>query len=386
MKNNNTSFGQFLQLISRYDFETLKNEYQMDKHSKGFSTWNHFVGMLYGQLSGLDSLRGITNNLSAQKNKLYHLGIKEIKRSTLSYANNNRNYRFYERLFYLMLDKLQSKSPKHKFRFKNPLYSIDATTIDLPLILFNWAKFRKTKAGIKLHVKLNHSGYLPEIVKVTNAETHENKYAHNFNFEEGDVVAFDRGFNDYEYYASHCITESYFVTRLRKNAKYIVLEERDVSKHKYIKSDRIIKFTGFYSKDKCPHELRIIESIDPVTGKVICILTNQLSWSPKTISAIYKERWQIEIFFKSLKQYLKIKSFLGTSRNAVMCQIWIAMIAYLLLSYLKFISKYNWTIQKITNVFSRILFSRKDLFLWLNEPFDYCKKSVSHSGQLELIW
>jgi hypothetical protein len=125
--------------------------------------------MLYGQLSGLDSLRGITNNLSAQKNRLYHLGIKEIKRSTLSYANNNRNYRFYERLFYLLLGKLRSKAPRHKFRFKNPLYSIDATTIDLPLILFNWAKFRETKSGIKLHVKLNHSGYLPEIVKVTNA-------------------------------------------------------------------------------------------------------------------------------------------------------------------------------------------------------------------------
>jgi len=386
MRNYNTLLGQFLHLIPRYDFEKLKNEYQMDKYSKGFSTWEHFVGMLYGQLSGLDSLRGITNNLSAQKNKLYHLGIKEIKRSTLSYANNNRNHRFYEELFYSLLEKTQLKAPKHKSKFKNPLYSIDATTIDLCLSLFDWAKFRKTKGGIKLHVKLNHSGYLPEMVKVTNAEVHEKNLAYTYNFEKGDIVAFDRGYNDYGYFANHCRKRIYFVTRLKKNAKYDILENKDTSKFKYIKSDKIIMLNGFYSKDKCPYKLRIIESIDPETGKEIFILTNQLTWAPKTIADIYKERWQIEIFFKSLKQYLKIKSFLGTSYNAVMCQIWIAMISYLLLSYLKFISNYDWTIQKFTNVFSRILFSRKDLFLWLNEPFEHCKKSASNSLQLELIW
>lgn len=385
MRKNSTIMAQMLQIISRYDFKKAVDTYKADKFSKGFTCWHQFSSLLFGQLSSLDSLRSITNNLAVRQNSLYHLGLKPVKRSTLSYANNNRNYQVYRDLFFTILSKVQGKAPRHSFRLPNKIYSIDSTTIDLCLSVYDWAHFRKTKGGIKLHTKLDHDGYLPEIIHVSNARDNDQKHAHRFTFQEGDIVLFDRGFENYDQYAKYCEEKIYFVTRLQTNTNYKVVDRNDVSEHKYITSDQVIRFTGFYSKKKCPFNLRRVRSIDPDTGKAIVILTNIFHLPADTIAALYKERWQIEIFFKTIKQNLKIKSFLGTSRNAVLTQIWIAMIAYLLLAYLKFLSTYDWTIHKLYRVLSRILFMKKDLWIWLNKPFEPDQINRRDTLQLELL-
>jgi hypothetical protein len=370
MKNNSTILGQILQLISRYEFKKAVNTYETDKYSKGYNSWNHLVGLAFAQLSKQDGLRGVETGMHSFSNKLYHLGSKPLKRTTLSYANNNRNYLIFKRLFEAQLEKVLKTAPKHKFRFKNKLYSFDASTIDLCLSLHDWAKFRTTKGGIKLHVKLDHDGYIPDFVRITDAKQHEVNILRTMKLNPGDIIVYDRGCIDYKILANHCARRNYFVVRLKSNADYRVVERKDVSKYKNISSDHIIEFKGYYSKEKCPLRLRKIRSRDPETGKWIEILTNQFDWSPQTIAAVYKDRWSIEIFFKEIKQNLKVKSFLGTSRNAIQCQLWVALTVYLLLSYLKFLSRYKWTITKLMNVLPIIIFSKIDLWIWLNNPFD----------------
>lgn len=385
MKNHNSIFGQMLQLISRYEFQKCVKEYQSEKHSKGFSSWSHFVSMLFGQLSGQDGLRGIETGMASQSERLYHLGVESVKRSTLSYANNHRTHRVFETAFETLLKKVTSSAPGHKFKFKNRLYSIDATTIDLSLGLYDWARFRKQKGGIKVHVKLNHSGYIPEFVTVTTAKKHEGIEIDKMQLKSGDVVAFDRAYTNYSRFATYCREGIYFVTRMKKNANYRILERRNVAHHKNISSDQIIEMVGFYTKENCPMHLRRIRVKDPETGKYIVILTNQMEWSPVTVAAVYKDRWQIEIFFKAMKQNLKIKSFLGTSRNAILIQIWTAMISYLLLSYLRFLSTYKWTIGSLMNIIPMLLFSRRNLWEWLNKPFGITPVPPDLSIQMELI-
>jgi len=256
-----------------------------------------------------------------------------------------------------------------KVRSTTKLYSFDATTVDLCLGLYDWAKFRKTKGGIKIHVKLNHAGYIPEFVTVTEAKRHESKELPKLKLKSGDVVVFDRAFTDFRQFASYCDEGIYFVTRLKKNAHYRVFKRHDVGKHKNISSDQIIEMKGFYTRKKCPVHLRRIRVKDPETGKYIVLLTNQLAWSPVTVAAVYKDRWKIEIFFKTLKQNLKIKSFIGTSENAVLIQIWSALITILLLSVLKTKALYKWHMSNLVGFIRLNLFVKIDLFDLLNYPF-----------------
>lgn len=372
-------------MISRYNFQEAVKRHKAERHSKGFSSWNQFVSMLFGQFSGQDGLRGIEAGMASQYKRLYHLGVRPVKRSTLSYANAKRSNEVFKSVFEKMLSKVSSKAPGHRFRFKNDLYSFDSTTIDLCLGLHDWAKFRRTKGGIKVHIKLNHGGYIPQFVTVTEAKPHDVNELPNLKLKAGDVVAFDRAYTDFEQFAKYCDDSIYFVTRLKKNADYRVVERRDVSKYKNISSDQIIEMKGFYTKKKCPMRLRRIRVKDPETGKYIVLLTNQMQWAPTTVAAVYKDRWQIEIFFKTMKQNLKIKSFLGTSKNAILTQIWVAMIAYLLLSYMKFISKYKWTVNSLMAVLPTILFSRRDLWEWMNYPFGKQPDPPANSNQLQLI-
>jgi hypothetical protein len=358
-----------LKMFSRYDFQKAVDETGTEIHARGFGSWNHFVAMLFGQLAGQDSLRGIEAGLASQSQGLYHLGITPVHRSTLAYANEHRSHELFKKVFLSMLSKCQPIAPKHKFRFKNPVFSLDATTIDLCLSIFDWAKFRKTKGAVKLHVKLNHSGYLPNFVTMTTGKVHEQRVAPMVPFEKGDVVVFDRGYSSFEWFASLCERGCYFVTRLKRNAAYRIIERRDVSAHPNILSDHTVEFKGFYSHKKLPYRLRVVHAVDPETGKRIKILTNHMTWSARTIAAIYKERWQIEIFFKTIKQQLQIKSFVGTSKNALLSQLWIAMIAYLLLSYLKFKSKFNWSLYTLSSILPTNLFARRSLWDWLNKPY-----------------
>ena len=375
MAHNNTILNQMLKMFSRHEFQKFVSETGTEYHARGFSSWNHFVSMLFGQLAGVDSLRGIEAGLATQSEHLYHLGIKPVHRSTLAYANEHRSHELFKKTFEWMLSKCQPIAPKHKFRFKNPLSSLDATVIDLCLSLYDWAKFRTTKGAVKLHVKLNHAGYLPTFMVMTTGKVHESTIAPSVPLESGDVIVFDRGYNDFAWFNALVDKGVFFVTRLKKKARYKIIERRPTH-HKDIYSDQIIEFTGFYTHKKCPYRLRRIRSKDHETGKIIVILTNNVSWSAKTIALIYKDRWQIELFFKTIKQLLKVKSFVGTSQNALLSQLWVALIAYLLLAYLKFKSKFSWSLYTLCSVLPTNIFSKRNLWDWLNDPF-HKPKSVA---------
>jgi len=383
MHHHNTILGQMLKMFSRYEFQKAVSETGTEYHSRGFNSWNHFVAMLFGQLSGQDSLRGIETGLATQGVLLYHTGIKAVHRSTLAYANEHRSHELFKKIFLAMLSKCESIAPKHRFRFKNPLYSIDATIISLCLSLYDWAKFRTKKGAIKLHVKLNHSGYLPTFMVVTTGKVHDTQVAPSIPLDKGDVAIFDKGYTDFAWYKSLDDKGVYFVTRMKRNAHYHVTERKDVSRYKNIYSDQILRLKGFYSQRKYPHMLRRIRSKDPETGKIITILTNNFTWSAKTIARIYKERWQIELFFKAIKQQLKVKSFVGTSKNALLSQLWVALITYLLLSYLKFWSRFSWSLYTLCSILPANIFARRNLWDWLNAPFHEHSKAPPEALQQE---
>ncbi|MFA4982081.1 MAG: IS4 family transposase [Candidatus Omnitrophota bacterium] len=385
MHHNNTILGQMLKMFPRYQFHEAVLETGAEYHARGFTSWNHFVAMLFGQLSGQDSLRTIEAGLATQSKALYHLGITPTHRSTLAYANEHRPHELFKKVFFDMLSKCQDIAPKHKFCFKNPLYSIDATTVDLCLSLYDWAKFRAIKGAVKIHIKLDHSGYLPTFMIVTNGKDNDNKATPFIPLEKNDVAIFDMGYIDFSWFKSLDDKGIIFVTRLKKNAVYTVVERRDVSKFRYILSDQTIKMTGYQTKDKCANLLRRVRSKDPDTGKTIDILTNNFTWSAKTIGRIYKERWQIELFFKAIKQQLKVKSFVGTSKNALLSQLWVALTAYLMLSYLKFKSKFGWSLYTLCSILPVNLFARRDLWDWFSAPFHERSKmptGISQQAQL----
>jgi len=383
MNHHHTLLGQMLQMFSRFEFQKAVFETGAEYHSRGFTSWNHFVAMLFGQLAGQDSLRGIEAGLATQSKTLYHLGIRPTHRSTLAYANEHRTHELFKKIFLAMLSKCERIAPKHKFRFKNPLYSMDATVISLCLSLYNWAKFRTTKGAVKLHLKLNHSGYLPTFMVMTAGKVHETQVAPSIPLERGDVAVSDRGYTDFSWFKTLDDKDVFFVTRTKRNAQYRVTERKDVSRFKYILSDQVIELKGFYSKQKYLSMLRRIRSKDPDTGKSIDILTNNFIWSAQTIARIYKERWQIELFFKAIKQQLKVKSFVGTSKNALLSQLWVALITYLLLSYLKFKSKFSWSLYTLCSILPANLFARRNLWDWLNEPFHERSKTPPEVTQLK---
>lgn len=369
MGNHHTLFGQVLQLIPRFEFQKAVQHTGAEYHARGFSSWSQFGAMLFGQLSGQDNLRGIAAGLASQQKSLYHLGIERVSRSTLAYANEHRSFALFEQVFAWLLSKCKDVAPRHTFRFKNPVFSIDATTIDLCLSLYDWAEFRAAKGAVKLHVKLDHAGYLPEFMVMTTGKTHETKVAPLIPVKRGDVVIVDRGYTDFTWFKELDDKGAFFVTRLKKNAHYSVIERRNVSAFENIYSDQIIELKGFYSHRKFPGKLRRVRSKDTETGKIIVILTNNFTWSAQTIAKLYKDRWQIELFFKTIKQQLKVKSFVGTSSNALLSQLWVALIAYLLLSFLKYKSKFSWSLYTLCSILPANLFARRNLWDWLDAPY-----------------
>lgn len=365
MAHYNTVFSQLLKLIPRHEFETLAKQHHSGRTFRKASRWSQFVTMALGQLSGRKSLRDIVENVSAQTHRLYHLGSAKLSRSNLSRINENKPYALYEALFGKLLKRCQGVVPGHNFRFKNPLYSLDASTIDLCLSVFPWAEFRTTKGAVKLHVGLNHAGYLPEFVTVTEGKKHDITVGRILQFPKGSIVAIDKAYNDYSWYKQLTDNGIYFVTRLKTNAKYRVVSRREVLKNKGLTSDQMIEFTGLQTAKKCPVQLRRIGYRDSETGKHYVFLTNNFKLAARTIADIYKARWQVELFFKWIKQNLKIKSFVGTSKNAVMTQIWIALCMYLLLAFIKFQSKLTKSMQQILRLLQLNLFEKRDMMALL---------------------
>lgn len=367
-------FSQLLQHIPRQLFSKLVAKHEAEKASKGFTCWTQLVAMLFCHLAQADSLGEISKGLKCCVGKLQHLGVEKAPpKSTLSYANMHRPSELFQDLFFQTLDFFRSSGMlgdgKHHFRFKNKLLLLDATTISLCLSLFPWASFRRAKGGVKLHVFLDCADYMPSFVHITEARPHEVKVARLFNLNPGSIVAMDRGYNDYSLFALWTEKGVFFVSRLKENARYEVVEERLVPNNSNIVRDQVIKLTGFYSKEKCPYLLRLVTVWDPVHSIFMQLLTNHLEFGATTISSIYKERWQIEVFFKTLKQNLKIKTFVGTSENALLIQIWTALLALLILKWLKFISKIGWSFSTLAYLLRMNLFTYRDLHDWLDDPY-----------------
>ena len=367
-------FSQLLQQFPRDEFCRLVEEHGAERNAKGFTCWTQFVSMLFCQVAHADSLREICNGLSCCQGKLVHLGIQRApNKSTLSYANAHRPASFFEALFWRVLERFREQGQlgpnKKKFRFKNKLLSLDSTTISLCLELFPWATFRRAKGGVKAHVLLDHDDYMPAFVLLTEAKQHDIQTARRLHLNPGSIIAMDRAYNDYLQFALWTENDVFFVTRMKDNAVYEVIKQREIPQHRNILSDEEIQLTGARAARTCPYPLRRIVVWDEENERELVLLTNHLDFGATTIAAIYKERWQIEIFFKALKQNLKVKSFVGTSKNALFIQIWTALIALLLLKWLHYLSRASWSLSNLASMLRLNLFTYRDLVKWLHDPF-----------------
>ncbi len=367
-------FGQLLQHFPRSEFGALVRKHGAEHGAKGFSCWTQLVAMLFCQLARADSLREICNGLACCLGKLVHLGIDEApKRSTLSYANAHRPAALYEGLFWAVLQRFRDGSGiglrKAKFRFKNKLQSFDSTTISLCLSLFPWAKFRRAKGGVKAHVLLDHADYMPSFVLITDAKQHDVKAARMLQLPAGSIITVDRGYFDYALFGRWSDAGVFFVTRLKESAVYAVEEAREPPHGSSIRSDEVIRLTGVKA-EACPHQLRRLAVWDKDHEREIVLLTNHLDFGATTIAAIYKDRWEIELFFKALKQNLKVKTFVGTTENALRIQIWTALLALLLLRWLHFLSTAGWSLSNLASMLRLNLFTYRDLADWLRDPYN----------------
>lgn len=377
MAHCNTLFHSMLNFIPRHQFAALENQHSTGRKSRKFSRWNQFTHLMFMQLTGRASLRDGIQSMNSRAKDLYHLGAKPVARATFADANNMRPASFYQALFEKMYQRCRIVSPKHKFKFKNKLYSLDASVIDLSLGAFPWASFRRTKSAVKIHTLLDHCGFLPAFVSITDGKIHESKVAKSISLAKGSIVVEDRAYTDYKWFCQLQENGIFFVTRQKTNAVYRVTERRQVNKNQGLCSDQTIVLTG--SKGHlCPHPLRRIGYRDPETKNHYVFLTNNFKLSAKTIADIYKERWQIEIFFRWIKQNLKVKAFVGNSRNAVMTQIYVALIAYLLLCMFKYLSKLPVGLQNLIRVIQLNLFRRCSLEeLFEPPPYKFANSNIN---------
>ena len=362
MAHNNTILRQIVAFLPRHEFDSLAKDHHLGQKFRSFTRWTQFMVMFVGQLSGRKSLRDIVMNVGAQSSKIYHLGIKLCSRATLARVNEKQPASLYEAVFFKLLERCHQFAPGHRFKFKNKLYLLDATTIDLCLSLFPWATFRKTKGAVKLHVGLDADGYLPTFISLTDGKSHESQWARALTLPRGSIAVFDRGFTDYKWYESLTKNGIFFVTRLKANALIQDGPGRPGRRAKGITEDRKITLGNINTP------LRMVCLLDPVTDKELRFVTNADHLDAKTIAELYKERWQIELFFKWIKQNLRVKTFLGTSRNAVLTQIWIALCVYLLLAFLKFKAKIGLSMQEMIRLLQLNLFERRDLLALFKPP------------------
>ena len=377
MVRSSSLFSQMLGVISRHEFELDVRAVKADRHAKGFSSWSQFVSMTFCQFAQAKSLREITSGLRCCVGKLNHLGLQEApKRSTLSYANAHRPPELYEKTFYRLLGRCREVAPGHKFRFRNKLLSMDATMIELCASIFDWAYYQKSKGAVKLHLMLDHDGYLPTFALLTDIKMHEVKVARTVQLAPGSIIAIDRGYTDLALFGRWTTEGVWFVTRMKQQLIYRVIAEQVVPQHRNILRDQIIELTSEKARKRCNQQMRRIEVWDEKKEEVIVLLTNHLKFGATTISAIYKDRWQIETFFKALKQNLKVKTFVGTTANALRIQIWTALIVMLLLKYLMFKSRAGWALSNLVALLRWNLFTYRDLWAWIDNPFETPPENV----------
>lgn len=360
MHYSSTIFGQLLAFLPKHQLRAFVGQHKAERYVKKLSVWNHLVVLLYAQAAGKDSLREIEQSLLVGHETWHHLGIKSVSRSSMGRVNNARDPIIFEKLFYALLAECKAITTERPFTFDNPLYSLDATLIRLCLSLFDWAKYGKTKGAIKIHAVLNNRTGIPVVIEITPGKISDIAEGKKLELDlpRGSILVFDRGYIDYAWWKQLDAQGIFFVTRTKENTIMIISAKRE-ARGKGILSDDLV-WVGDPVKEIYNQPMRCVRYNDEKQGALV-FLTNNMDLSASEIALVYKERWQIELFFKWIKQNLKIKTFLGTSQNAVMNQIWVAMIYYLLLSYIKFQTRYTGTLLEFTWMVSSTLLSRRSL-------------------------
>ena len=379
MQNSTTVVAQFLKMISRSEFNKLAGEYHHGQKFRRFNRIDQFILLLTLQVTGRCSIRDVVSNAIAQVTKFKRMGIRVMSRSSLSRINQEQPWELYQALFYKILARCQPISGKHSFRFENKLYSMDASTIDLCLSMFPWANFRQTKGAVKLHAVLDHDGLIPAFIDITDGKVHDVTQGRKFSLPKGSILTMDRGYMDYAWLHELDKQGVFFVIRTKSNMRYRTLKRLKTVKGSGVTSDQYILLTS-QKGSNYPTRLRKVGYKDPETGKQYYYLTNHFTLSGRTIADIYKQRWQIELFFKWIKQNLKIKSFIGTSKNAVMTQIWVAMCTFLLIHYFKWANSLNQSAQRIIQLLQLNWFERRNIVELFKPP----DKLRSSSANMEM--
>jgi hypothetical protein len=375
---------QLLQVFSRAEFHQEVKATKAERHARGFSSWDHFVAMLFCQLADAQSLREIIGGLNSCEGRLEQFGMKAPKRSTLAYANAHRPWELFQNVFYRTSERCRAElGHKTKFRFKNRLLSIDSSVVTLCSRMFSWATWSRQKGAVKLHLTLDHAGYLPEAMVITTGKYSELAVARRRRYARGTILVMDRGFVDFRWFRQLNESGVWFITRMKKDTAYEVAELHPVQ-GKGLVSDERIRLTGKKSGKRYPDMVRLV-TIDTDEGERLQFLTNHTTLSASTIADVYKDRWQIEIFFKLIKQNLRIKSFVGTSANAVWTQIWTALIAMLLIRFLQLKARFGWSFSNLVYFLRMNLLVYRDLWDWLNEPFTTPSAEPALT-QLDLGW
>jgi hypothetical protein len=371
---NVTLFSQIISKLDRSRFKNLVKSHQTDKHQKGFNSWSHLVTMLFCQFAKSQSLRDISNGLRSATGNLNHLAMNRApSKSTVSYQNKNRSWELFRDYYYVLLESLgqQAQMNRTKFKIKSKIFLLDATTISLCLSLFDWAKYKTKKGAVKMHTLLDYDGHLPAYVNITDGKTADNKGAYDVPLLKGSVIVADRFYNDFSLLNVWDSNGVYFVVRHKDNIRFKTLKELELpeNRHQYLLKDEIIELTGNKTREKYSKKLRRVALWDEKNQQTIEVITNQMSWTANTIAELYKARWQVEIFFRDIKQQLHIKSFIGTSQNAVMIQIWTALITILILKALKTQAKHAWYLSNLVAFIRLNLFVKVELHSWLDNPF-----------------
>jgi len=383
---NLSLFSQIISKLDRSKFSKLVKDKQTDKHQKGFNSWTHLVSMLFCQFAKSQSVRDISNGLRSATGNLNHLGIEQApSKSTISYQNKHRNWELFREYYYQLLSSLgqHPEFKQVKFKIKSKIFLLDATTISLCLSIFDWAKYKTAKGAVKMHTLLDFDGNLPAYVNITNGKTADNKGAYDIPLLKGSVIVADRFYNDFALLNIWDSKGVFFVIRHKENLQYTSIKENKLpdNKHQHLLKDEIIELKNEDSKAKYPNRLRRVIVWDDKNKQMIELITNQMYWIANTIGELYKSRWQVEIFFRDIKQLLHIKSFIGTSQNAVMIQIWTALITILVLKALKAMAKYGWHLSNLVAFIRLNLFVKINLQLWLDKPFEESNAPPSENAQ-----
>jgi len=368
-------FSQIISKLDRSSFKKLVTSKQSDKHQKGYNSWTHLVSMLFCQFAKSQSVRDISNGLRSATGNLNHLGVDRApSKSTISYQNKHRDWNLFKDYYYQLLSSLgqQAGFKQVKFRIKSKIFLLDSSTISLCLSLFDWAKYKTAKGAVKMHTLLDYDGNLPAYINISDGKTADNKGAYDIPLLKGSVIVADRYYNDFALLNVWDSNSVYFVVRHKENIQFTSIKEKELpdDRHQDILKDEIIELSSSRSKKRYPKRLRRVAIWNEENQQVIEVITNQMSWTANTISELYKSRWQIEIFFREVKQLLHIKSFIGTTENAVMIQIWTAMITILVLKVLKELAKYGWQLSNLVAFIRLNLFVKIDLQSWLDNPFE----------------